>query len=88
MSECAVFSKESISPTITATGALNRIKVIEKEGTLRMLTSKEQWQLMGFEKSDWEKVDKFKVVPENNLKKQAGNSIVVQVLEAIFNGIQ
>ncbi len=88
MSECAVFSKESISPTITATGALNRIKVIEKEGTLRMLTSKEQWQLMGFEKSDWEKVDKFKVVPENNLKKQAGNSIVVQVLEAIFNGIK
>ncbi len=87
-SEAAVFSKDSISPTITATGALNRIKVIEKEGTLRMLTSKEQWQLMGFEKSDWEKVNKLNVVPEMNLRKQAGNSIVVQVLEAIFNEIK
>ncbi|BDU67542.1 MAG: cytosine-specific methyltransferase [Candidatus Tyloplasma litorale] len=87
-SETAVFSKESIAPTITATGALNRIKVIEKEGTLRMLTSKEQWQLMGFEKSDWEKVNSLNIVPESNLKKQAGNSIVVSVLEAIFKEIK
>ncbi len=87
-SEAAVFSKESISPTITATGALNRIKVIEKKGVLRMLTSKEQWQLMGFTKQDWNKVNKLEVVPEQYLRKQAGNSIVVQVLEAIFNGIK
>ncbi len=87
-SESAVFSKESISPTITATGALNRIKVIESEGVLRMLNSKEQWQLMGFEKSDWDKVNKIGVVPEMNLRKQAGNSIVVQVLEEIFKGIK
>ncbi len=87
-SEAAVFGRNSISPTITATGALNRIKVIENEGILRMLTSKEQWQLMGFEKEDWEKVNALGVVPEVNLKKQAGNSIVVQVLEAIFNGIK
>ncbi len=87
-SEAAVFGKNSISPTITATGALNRIKVIEKEGVLRMLNSKEQWQLMGFEKSDWEKVNKLNIVPEMNLRKQAGNSIVVQVLEVIFSGIK
>ncbi len=53
-----------------------------------MLNSREQWQLMGFEKSDWEKVNKLNIVPEMNLRKQAGNSIVVQVLEAIFNGIK
>ena len=87
-SEAAVFSKESISPTITATGALNRIKVIEKKGILRILTSKEQWQLMGFTKTDWKNVSKLNVVPEQYLRKQAGNSIVVQVLEAIFNGIK
>lgn len=87
-SESIVFAKNSISPTITATGALNRIKVIEKKGVLRMLNSREQWQLMGFEKSDWEKVDKLNVVPEMNLRKQAGNSIVVQVLEAIFKEIK
>ncbi len=88
MSEASAFGRNSISPTITATGALNRIKVIEKENTLRLLTSKEQWQLMGFTKSDWEKVNKLNVVPESNLKKQAGNSIVVQVLEVIFSNVK
>ena len=88
MSESIVFGKNSISPTITATGALNRIKIIEKENVLRLLDSKEQWQLMGFTKDDWNKVKELNVVPESNLKKQAGNSIVVQVLEEIFNGIK
>lgn len=87
-SEIAVFGKNSIAPTITATGALNRIKIIEDNKKLRMLTSQEQWQLMGFTKSDWKKVNDLNVVPEMNLRKQAGNSIVVQVLEAIFKNVK
>ena len=38
--------------------------------------------LMGFDDEDWEKANK--VNSESNLYKQAGNSIVVNVLEAIF----
>ena len=86
-SEAAVFGKNSISPTITATGALNRIKVIEKGEKLRLLNSRELWQLMGFTKEDWQKVSDLNIIPETNLKKQAGNSIVVQVLEAIFKNV-
>lgn len=50
---------------------------------IRKLTPKECWRLMGFTDED---VDKAVAVGISNaqLYKQAGNSIVVQVLEAIF----
>ncbi len=87
-SEAAAFSKESISPTITATGAQNRIKVIEDNGRLRLLQSSELWKLMGFSKDDWRKATTFSLIPDQYLKKQAGNSIPVKVLEAIFKEIK
>jgi DNA (cytosine-5)-methyltransferase 1 len=49
---------------------------------IRKLTPKECWRLMGFDDEDFEKASK-----ENSnaqLYKQAGNSIVVNVLEEIF----
>ena len=49
---------------------------------IRKLTPKECWRLMGFDDED---VDKASQVNSNTqLYKQAGNSIVVNVLEAIF----
>ncbi len=87
-SEATVFSKYSISPTITATGALNRIKVIEDNNKIRILNSSELWQLMGFEKEDWRKAKAYNLVSEQYLRKQAGNSIPVKVLEAIFKEIK
>ena len=55
---------------------------IEKEVRIRKLTPKECWRLMGFTDDDFEKAKK--VNSDSQLYKQAGNSIVVQVLEAIF----
>lgn len=49
---------------------------------IRRLTSKECWRLMGFDDSDFEKA--AKVNSNTQLYKQAGNSIVVNVLEAIL----
>lgn len=49
---------------------------------IRKLTPKECWRLMGFDDSDYEKASK--VNSNTQLYKQAGNSIVVNVLEAIF----
>lgn len=49
---------------------------------IRKLTPKECWRLMGFEDEDYEKAQK--VNSDSQLYKQAGNSIVVNVLEAIF----
>ena len=53
-----------------------------KEMTIRKLTPRECWRLMGFDDEDFDKASK--VCSKNQLYKQAGNSIVVNVLEAIF----
>ena len=50
---------------------------------IRKLTPKECWRLMGFADSDFDKA-KASGVSNSQLYKQAGNSIVVNVLEAIF----
>lgn len=49
---------------------------------IRKLTPKECWRLMGFDDADFEKAEK--VNSNTQLYKQAGNSIVVNVLMAIF----
>lgn len=55
----------------------------DKQLRIRKLTPCECWKLMGFDKSDFEKASK--VCSNAQLYKQAGNSIVVNVLMAIFN---
>ena len=49
---------------------------------IRKLTPKEYWRLMGFDNEDYEKASK--VNSNTQLYKQAGNSIVVNVLEGIL----
>lgn len=60
--------------------------VLEPNIRIRKLTPKECWRLMGFSDEDFEKAEK---VPTSNtqLYKQAGNSIVVKVLEKIFKNL-
>lgn len=52
---------------------------------IRKLTPKECWRLMGFDDSDFEKAEK--VNSNTQLYKQAGNSIVVNVLEEILKNL-
>lgn len=52
---------------------------------IRKLTPKECWRLMGFDDSDFEKAEK--VNSNTQLYKQAGNSIVVNVLERILENL-
>lgn len=68
----------------TLTTAPNQ--AIYYNGRIRRLTAKEHWLLMGFDESDFNKVlhDSIK---ESHLYQLAGNSIVVQVLEAIFEEV-
>lgn len=49
---------------------------------IRKLTPKECWRLMGFDDEDFHKAEQ--VCSNSQLYKQAGNSIVVNVLMAIF----
>lgn len=57
-------------------------KVITPKSIARALIPLEYWRLMGFDDEDFEKA--AKVNSNTQLYKQAGNSIVVNVLEAIF----
>lgn len=85
-SENALYLVNGIAPTITATGAQSRIKVWDhKAQCIRMLTPKEHWRLMGFTDRDfYNALEGNTVISEALLKKMAGNSIVVNVLEGVF----
>ena len=50
---------------------------------IRKLTPKECWRLMGFDDEDFDKAQ-ASGVSNSQLYKQAGNSIVVNVLEGIL----
>ena len=59
-----------------------------EDNRYRYLTERECWRLMGFEDTDYENALREHKGTQGKLNgtlyKQAGNSIVVQVLEAIF----
>ena len=76
--------KDGIVGTLTTDGSSpkHNNRVIEPDFRIRKLTPKECWRLMGFSDEDFEKARK--VNSDTQLYKQAGNSIVVPVLEAIF----
>ena len=95
-----VFNEKSISPTLTTMqGGNTQPKVLIKNPPkgvstielndntygVRKLTPKECWRLMGFSDSQFEKAES--VCSNTQLYKQAGNSIVVDVMEYIFKNL-
>ena len=60
--------------------------VVDPELRIRKLTPLECWRLMGFDDEDFYKAEK--VNSNTQLYKQAGNSIVVNVLEAMFDNLK
>lgn len=53
---------------------------------IRKLTPRECWRLMGFSDEDFEKAEK--VSSKTSLYRQAGNSIVVDVLMSVFRPLK
>lgn len=80
---------KEISPTI-ATSCGNEAGVgtvlYKHNFRIRKLTPKEYWRLMGFDDIDFEKA-KSAGISNTQLYKQAGNSIVVNVLQYIFRSL-
>ena len=70
-----------VSQTLQANSSMGTLQNYR----IRKLTPKECWRLMGFDDSDFEKAEK--VNSNSQLYKQAGNSIVVNVLEGILNNL-
>ena len=81
-----VYDTNGLSPTLnTMQGGDRQPKIVERahEFRIRKLTPLECWRLMGFEDTDFWKV-KNSGISNSQLYKMAGNSIVVNVLQAIF----
>ena len=70
------------SNTSSSTVLVKNEEKEEKNLRIRKLTPKECWRLMGFTDEEFEKAEK--VNSNSQLYKQAGNSIVVNVLEKIL----
>ena len=73
-------NSEGICNTLTTVQKDNLL--LEPQYRIRKLTPLECWRLMGFTDEDYYKA--AEVSSNTQLYKQAGNSIVVNVLEAIF----
>lgn len=87
----SIWDKEGLSPTLdTMQGGWRQPSITEElmdhdKVRVRKLTPKECWRLMGITDEDYEKASK--VVSNSQLYKQAGNAIVVNVLEGIFKNL-
>lgn len=79
-----ISSKDGISPTLTTRPEGFKTAILPVTETLRVrkLTPKECWRLMGCSDEDFNKA--AQVNSNTQLYKQAGNAIVVNVLEALF----
>ena len=81
-----VLNTEGITTCLT-TQSNNLLQKIKEPNNLRIrkLTPKECWRLMGFDDIDVDNASQH--ISNSALYKQAGNSIVIDVLEAIFKNL-
>lgn len=79
-----VHSPYGLSPTLIS-GARSHEPKVQVKDRIRRLTPKECWKLMGFTDEDFNKV--CSQTSNTQLYKQAGNSIVVPVLENILSSL-
>ena len=78
-----VYSPEGVCPTLTTmTGGHRQPKIYTQDKGVRKLTPKECWKVMGFKDEQYAKVEGR--LSNTQLYKQAGNTICVPCLEAIF----
>ena len=79
-----VYSPNGVCPTLTTmTGGHRQPKIwLGEEEGVRKLTPRECWRVMGFSNETFDKVEGK--LSNTQLYKQAGNTICVSCLEAIF----
>lgn len=80
-SSARIYSPEGLCPTITTSAGHHEVKILDRS-KVRKLTPRECWRLMGFEDVDFDKAKA--VCSDHQLYKQAGNSIVVNVIQSVL----
>ena len=80
-----IYSENGLSPALTTCVSGNTEVKVETNSQIRKLTPREYYRLMGFSDTEFDRAEK--VNSNTQLYKQAGNSIVVDVLIEIFKSI-
>lgn len=78
---CRAYKKDRIAPTLDCNG---QSKIITNQISIRRLTPRECFRLMGFKDCDIDKITNKPDLSDTQLYKIAGNSIVVNCLAEIF----
>lgn len=80
-----VYSPDGLCATIMSCGGGDQgVKILDKS-KVRKITPREAWRLMGFSDEDFDKARPLN--SDSQLYRQAGNSIVVPVLEGILKNL-
>lgn len=87
-SENYIYDINFSGPTLTASGALSRIKLMFDKKHIREMTPEECFRYMGFDKNDYLKIKNNEFISPTKQIYLCGNSISVQVLEAIFRTLR
>lgn len=87
-SESFVYDVNYTGPTLTASGAMSRIKLLFDNNKIRLMNSKECFKYMDFQENDYYLVKNTNLVNDNKMIYLCGNSISVKVLEEIFRNFK
>ena len=87
VSERVVFDSNAVGPTLTASGALSRIKVHDN-GDIRILSPLEATLYMGFTEKDYDNLVNSDFLSDNKIVFLMGNSIPINSLEAILKTLE
>lgn len=82
----SVYDPSGIAATLSTMQGGNQEPIVTGPPKIRRLTPRECWRLMSFDDAAFDRA-KATGLSNTQLYKQAGNSIVVSVLEAIFNNL-
>nr|WP_278299757.1 DNA (cytosine-5-)-methyltransferase [Mycoplasma feriruminatoris] len=87
-SEAYVYLPKGYGPTLTASGANSRLKFYFQEtNELKYISPRQAFLYMGFNKRDYLSIAKQNLLNDSKLLFLCGNSISVEVLEALFKEV-
>ena len=86
-SESYIYCPDKLGPTLTASGANSRIKILIGNN-VRYMSTLECFRYMGFNDDDYNVISKSNLIPDTKMLFLCGNSISVEVLESIFKSLR
>lgn len=83
-SENYLYYPTGFGPTLTASGANSRLKFLVKNEFIREINEYEAFEYMGFNKKNVDSIKASKLVSGRSIIFLSGNSICIEVLDALF----